>query len=256
MMRYRSAVTLGAVLSLGLAGCAADDSGPATLETDDQKASYAVGLNVGNNLRQAREVLDMPSFRKGLAHAMAGEDPQLEPEEIQAALQHLNARMGEAREAAAETNREEGEAYLAQNADKDGVTTTESGLQYETLEEGSGEPPAPTDQVSIHYRGTLIDGTEFDSSYERGEPATFGVGGVIPGFSEGLQLMQPGGKYRLVIPSDLAYGPQGTQGDIGPNETLIFEIEMIDVLRTEPAAPADTGGAAPADTAGTGGDDR
>ena len=112
------------------------------------------------------------------------------------------------------------------------MTTTTSGLQYEVLQEGEagGAQPTPADQVSIHYRGTLIDGTEFDSSYSRGQPAQFGVLGVIPGFSEGLQLMTMGGRYRFVIPSDIAYGPQGAGGDIGPNATLIFEIELLDVL--------------------------
>jgi FKBP-type peptidyl-prolyl cis-trans isomerase len=135
-------------------------------------------------------------------------------------------------EAMTESNRVEGEAYLASNAEKDGVTTTASGLQYEVLREGEagGAQPTPADQVSIHYRGTLIDGTEFDSSYSRGQPAQFGVMGVIPGFSEGLQLMTVGSHYRFVIPSDMAYGSRGTGSDIGPNATLIFEIELLDVI--------------------------
>jgi len=133
-------------------------------------------------------------------------------------------------EAASERNLVEGEAYLAANATKEGVTTTDSGLQYEVLREGDGARPAGADRVSIHYRGTLIDGTEFDSSYERGEPAVFGVGGVIGGFSEGLQLMTVGSHYRLVIPSDIGYGTQGAGASIGPNATLVFEIELLEIL--------------------------
>jgi FKBP-type peptidyl-prolyl cis-trans isomerase len=127
-------------------------------------------------------------------------------------------------------NLEEGEAYVAENGGKEGVTTTESGLQYEVLTEGDGSAPTAEGRVSIHYRGSLIDGKEFDSSYERGEPAVFGVGGVIPGFSEALQLMQVGGHYRFVIPGELAYGPNGNGADIGPNATLIFEIELLEIV--------------------------
>ena len=127
-------------------------------------------------------------------------------------------------------NAAEGEAFLEANAVAEGVTVTDSGLQYEILEEATGPNPASTSQVRIHYRGTLIDGTEFDSSYSRGEPATFGVGGVIPGFGEGLQLMSVGSKYRFFIPSDLAYGANGAGGAIGPNSTLIFELELLEIL--------------------------
>ena len=123
-----------------------------------------------------------------------------------------------------------GDAYLAENGSREGVMTTESGLQYEVLRQGDGPMPGPEDQVQLHYRGTLIDGTEFDSSYERGEPAQFGVGGVIPGFSEALQLMSVGSHFRVVIPSEIGYGPQGTGGPIGPNATLIFEIELLEIV--------------------------
>jgi FKBP-type peptidyl-prolyl cis-trans isomerase FkpA len=132
--------------------------------------------------------------------------------------------------AAAEKNQTEGAEFLATNAAKSGVTTTESGLQYEVMREGDGPKPMATDQVTIHYKGTLIDGTEFDSSYERGEPVTFSVTGVIPGFSEALQLMPVGSQYRFVIPGELGYGPQGS-GQIPPNATLIFEVEMIEIAQ-------------------------
>jgi FKBP-type peptidyl-prolyl cis-trans isomerase len=228
-MRYRLTGTSAVAFVLAIAACETSGGGTASLETDDQKASYAVGLNVGSNMSQAHGVLDMEAFAEGVRTAMAGDDPALEPAELQAAMQHLNERITEVTESAAVANRQAGEAYLAENAEREGVTTTESGLQYEVLEEGDGQTPDAGAMVTINYRGTLVDGTEFDSSYERGEPATFGVTQVIPGFSEALQLMSPGAHYRVVIPSDLAYGPQGSQGSIGPDETLIFEIEMISV---------------------------
>ena len=132
--------------------------------------------------------------------------------------------------AAAEKNKTEGETYMAENGAKDGVVTTESGLQYEVLREGDGPRPTADDQVSVNYKGTLIDGTQFDSSYDRGEPVVFQVGGVIAGFSEALLLMPVGSQFRVVIPGDLAYGPQGAGGEIGPNATLIFEIELLDIV--------------------------
>lgn len=229
-MHFRSAISLSTVALVALTACGDTTGGAnASLETDEEKASYAVGINVGNSLRDARDLLVMPAFQRGLREAMAAEEHALEPPELQAALQHLNQLMSEAQDARAQENLEAGQAYLDENAAKDGVTTTASGLQYEVVETGEGDPPGPADQVTIHYRGTLIDGTEFDSSYERGEPATFAVGGVIPGFSEGLQLMRPGGTYRFVIPPDLGYGPQGAGQDIGPNSTLIFEVELLSV---------------------------
>ena len=131
----------------------------------------------------------------------------------------------------AEENTAQGETFLAENAASEGVAVTESGLQYEVIREGEGARPGPDDRVSIHYKGTLIDGTQFDSSYDRGEPAQFGVGGVIAGFSEGLQLMTVGSHYRLYIPSELGYGAQGTGANIGPNATLIFELELLEIVR-------------------------
>src|SRR5204863_9102484 len=145
---------------------------------------------------------------------------------------------------AAEKNTTEGEKFLAENKNKPGVKTTGSGLQYKVLKEGSGTPPKETDTVVVNYRGTLIDGTEFDSSYKRGEPATFPVNRVIKGWTEALQLMKPGAKYQLFIPSDLAYGPGGTGGDIGPNATLIFEVELMSVKPGEASAPSPAAAAA------------
>lgn len=163
---------------------------------------------------------------------MAGNEPALEQEVIQTALnafsQAINEEMMAEQQAAATENMEAGAAFLAENQAREGVQVTESGLQYEVLEEGTGEQPGPTDTVRLHYRGTLIDGEEFDSSMG-GDPAQFQVGGVIAGFSEALQLMPVGSKYRFVIPSDIAYGPQGSQR-IGPNSVLIFEIELLEIL--------------------------
>lgn len=233
MRNRHSAALLGAALLMS--ACGGSDSSSARLETDDQKASYGIGLDMGRNLAPARNHLDMAAFRRGIEDALAEREPALPQEEIQTALQAFSQTVMEEqqaeRTASAETNRTEGEAYLAENGAKEGVTTTESGLQYEVLEPGDGPRPTTEDQVRIHYRGTLIDGTSFDSSYDRGEPATFQVSGVIPGFTEALQLMPVGSKYRIVIPSDLAYGAQGAGQDIGPNATLIFEIELLEIVQ-------------------------
>jgi FKBP-type peptidyl-prolyl cis-trans isomerase len=159
------------------------------------------------------------------------------PEEMRQALTELKRQAAAAaeqqREAQARKNRAEGEAFLAENAEKPGVTTLPSGLQYQVLAEGEGEPPAATDSVTVHYRGTLIDGTEFDSSYARGEPASFPLERVIRGWTEGLQLMRPGAKYRLFVPSELAYGEGSAGSKIGPGSTLVFEVELLSVQRAE-----------------------
>lgn len=219
---------------ISLAACQSQ-AGPASFDTEDQKASYGIGLQMGSQLAPAQSHIDEDAFLAGIRDGMAGNDPAIAQDEIQVALQSLNqavnAEEAERRAAAAETNAAEGAAFLAENATKEGVTVTESGLQYEVLREGDGARPGPEDRVSINYKGTLIDGTQFDSSYDRGQPATFGVGGVIPGFSEGLQLMTVGSQYRLVIPSEIGYGENGSGRNIGPNATLIFEIELLEILQ-------------------------
>jgi len=210
--------------------------GTASLETDDEIASYGFGLDIGRSLEPTLTHLDRDALIRGLEDVLDGLDPAISPEELAEVTQRVGTLIQEEQsaefEAMTETNRMEGEAYLASNAENDNVMATDSGLQYEVILEGEagGAQPSPANQVTIHYRGTLIDGTEFDSSYSRGQPATFPVTGVIPGFSEGLQLMTVGSHYRFVIPSDMAYGPQGSGPDIGPNATLIFEIELIEVL--------------------------
>lgn len=221
---------------LVIAGCS-DASGTAyqnaSLESDDQKASYGIGLNVGQQLADTRDRLDREAFLRGVDDAIQGTDPAIPREDLQPILQafgqEIQAAAQEARAAEGEENIAEGEEFLAENAAREEVTVTESGLQYEVLEEGTGATPTEEDQVRVHYRGTLIDGTEFDSSYG-GEPRTFGAGGLIPGFSEALLMMSEGAHWKVAIPSSLGYGPSGSGPAIGPNETLIFEIELIEVV--------------------------
>ncbi|HIF05504.1 MAG TPA: FKBP-type peptidyl-prolyl cis-trans isomerase [Gemmatimonadetes bacterium] len=235
-MRHRSNWTaIFAVTTL--AACQAGGTGgTASLETDDEIASYGFGLDIGRSLEPTVSHLERGALMRGIEDALDGVDPAVAVEQLAEVTQRVGTLIREEQnaefEALTETNRVEGEAFLASNADKDGVSVTASGLQYEVITEGAagGAQPTITNQVTIHYRGTLLDGTEFDSSYSRGQPATFGVTGVIQGFSEGLQLMTPGSHYRFFIPSDMAYGPQGTGPDIGPNATLIFEIELIEVI--------------------------
>ncbi len=211
-------------------------SGSASLETDDEIASYGFGLDIGRSLEPTVTHLDRGALIRGIEDVLDGLDPAISDELLAEVTQRVGTLIREEQaaefEAMIEINRVEGEAYLASNAEKDNVTVTDSGLQYEVILEGEAGAarPTPANQVTLHYRGTLIDGSEFDSSYARGQPATFSVTQVIPGFSEGVQLMSVGSHYRFVIPSDLAYGPQGSGPDIGPNATLIFEIELIEVL--------------------------
>ena len=221
------------ILPLILGACQSEEGTP-TLETDDQKASYGIGLQIGSQMAPTEPFIDMAAFRAGIRDGMAGNDPVVPIEELQVASQGFNQKVMEEQQRKmdeeAAKNAEEGAAFLAENAAKEGVTVTESGLQYEVLREGDGVRPTPDQSVSIHYRGTLIDGTQFDSSYDVGQPATFGVSGVIQGFSEGLQLMSVGSHYRFYIPADIGYG-MGGSGRIGPNSTLIFEVEMLEIVQ-------------------------
>ena len=225
------------LLGLGLiAGC----GGEAALQTDAQIASYAVGLDIGRTLQPAAEHIDMAAFERGVADMMAGREPAVADSVLQAALARFSEVVTTAmREKEAEegrANEEAGAAYRQENGAKPGVTTTASGLQYEVLQEGTGPKPTGSDRVTVHYRGTLIDGTEFDSSIG-GQPMQTSVapGGVIEGFREALMLMSVGSKYRVVIPGALAYGEMGSPPAIKPNTTLIFEIELISI--DPPAAP-------------------
>jgi FKBP-type peptidyl-prolyl cis-trans isomerase len=177
--------------------------------------------------------IDLPSLFRGIKDAREGNKPALSDEEIEAELKILQAAVNQKRDAdtqkAGEANMKEGEAFLAANKAKDGVVTLPSGLQYKILTAGTGDKPSASDTVVCNYRGTFVSGTEFDSSYKRGKPAEFPVGGVIKGWTEALQLMPVGSKWQLVVPPDLAYGSRGAGGAIGPNETLVFEVELISI---------------------------
>lgn len=203
------------------------------LKSEKEKASYAIGLDMGNSLKKNEIDVNPDVLFRGIKDALTGGKPAMTDQEIKDTIMALQkdiqtkqqARM----KAAGEKNKKEGEAFLAENKKKDGVITMQSGLQYKILKKGSGKSPKATDSVTVNYSGTLIGGTEFDSSYKRGQPATFPVNGVIAGWTEALQLMKEGDKWQLFIPSNLAYGERGTGGPIGPNATLIFEVELVSV---------------------------
>ena len=224
------------IAGLVLAGCQA--SGPsaanASLESDDEVISYAFGHQIANQLSIWESHLDMSALLAGLEDGLAEVDSRIDEDVLHEARARVGALVQEEQALlTAETtakNLEEGTAFLTENATKEGVVTLPSGLQYEVIAEGDGARPTREDQVSVHYRGTLIDGTEFDSSYDRGAPATFAVTGVIDGFTEALMFMNVGSHYRFFIPSDLAYGEAGRGGPIGPNTLLIFEMELLEIL--------------------------
>ncbi|MEO2265895.1 FKBP-type peptidyl-prolyl cis-trans isomerase [Pseudoalteromonas pernae] len=199
--------------------------------TNADKASYGIGLQMGEQLKaNPFEGLNLNSVFEGMKDAYTGESFQVEIPEIQAAFEEINAEIQKRREEEAKVLAAEGEAFLAENAKRAEVTVTESGLQFEVIEQGEGEKPTADSTVRTHYHGTLINGTTFDSSYERGQPAEFPVGGVIRGWTEALQMMPAGSKWRLYIPHDLAYGERGAGAAIAPYSTLIFDIELLDIL--------------------------
>jgi FKBP-type peptidyl-prolyl cis-trans isomerase len=206
---------------------------PLTLKTQKEKASYAVGANYGKGLKDHGVPVDPALVARGLRDAMAGGKLLLTEDEMKAVLTQLQGELRQAQQAkaheAGEANRKEGEAFLAANKTKEGVVTLPSGMQYKILTAGTGPKPTATDTVSCNYKGTLIDGKEFDSSYKRGEAASFPVGGVIKGWTEALQLMPVGSKWQLFIPADLAYGDRGSPPDIAPGATLIFEVELLSI---------------------------
>ncbi len=202
-------------------------------EKEFDKISYALGMSMGQNFKSSGiPELNVADFAEGIQTVYGDKQPKMTYAQAKTVIQEyfeaMAARQQEENQAKAKINEEAGKAYLEKNKDREGVFTTASGLQYEVLKEGNGKKPSPTDSVTVHYTGKLIDGTVFDSSVERGEPATFGVTQVIPGWVEALQLMSEGAQWRLFIPSNLAYGPNGA-GPIGPNETLIFDVELIKI---------------------------
>ncbi len=223
-------------LLLFAVGCSAEEVKVAPemkLDTPKNRISYTIGVNIGKDFKGQEIEVDTDVLMLGLRDSLEGKELKLTDEEmvteIQAFQQKMQAKMVAERQEIAAKNQAEGEAFLAENANKEGVVVTESGLQYKVLEAGDGESPGPADVATVNYKGTLIDGTQFDSSYDRGQPATFPVGGVIPGWTEALQLMKPGAKWQLFIPSALAYGERGAGQEIGPNATLLFDVELISV---------------------------
>jgi FKBP-type peptidyl-prolyl cis-trans isomerase len=212
---------------------AAASSTSSALKTEKDKVSYAIGMNIGTTLHKQSVDVDPKLLQQGLEDALAGSKTLLSEDEARATLtdfqNEMRKKMQEKMQAAGETNKKEGDAFLAANKAKDGVVTLPSGLQYKILTPGTGPKPTASDSVICNYRGTLIDGKEFDSSYKRGQPATFPVTGVIKGWTEALQLMPVGSKWQLFVPSDLAYGERGQGPDITPNATLIFEVELLSI---------------------------
>jgi FKBP-type peptidyl-prolyl cis-trans isomerase FklB len=225
-------------------GTAAKSAAAPALTTRKQKFSYALGMNIGSglgaNLKKQSVDVDSTLVSQGLKDAMSGGKTRLTQEEAQTVLtevqNEVKKQQQEKAQQAGAANKTEGEAFLAANKSKDGVVTLPSGLQYKILTAGTGPKPAASDSVKCNYRGTLINGTEFDSSYKRGQPATFGVGQVIKGWTEALQLMPVGSKWQLFVPASLAYGERGAGAEIGPNSTLIFEVELLSI---EPKAKDD-----------------
>jgi FKBP-type peptidyl-prolyl cis-trans isomerase len=227
------------------AAAAAKDAKP-PVAIDRNKISTMVGMDIGRGLAQIKDDIDIKVVEQALEQTLKGEKTSLTQEEAlqvrQAYMQQMQAKRVAEQKAAAEKNKTEGTTFLTKNKSKSGVKTTASGLQYEVEKEGTGPKPKATDTVKVNYLGTKIDGTKFDSSYDRGQPATFPLNGVIKGWSEGLQLMPVGSKYKLYVPAELAYG-ENAPGPIGPNATLIFEVELLGIedAAAKPAAAAKPG---------------
>jgi len=201
-----------------------------TIKTDTQKFSYAIGYQIGQSLKnQGMSDVDVKALNQAISDVLKDQKLKLSMEDMQKALQAKQEQMLADRNAKGEKAKQAGEKFLAENKKKPGVVTLDSGIQYKVITEGKGKKPTINDTVVAHYRGTLIDGTEFDSSYKRGEPATFPLNGVIKGWQDVLPLMAEGSKWQVYIPSDLAYGARGAGANIGPNETLIFDIELVKV---------------------------
>ena len=225
------------VVVLALSGCSQQQEAPVkvdpTLDTAEQRLSYGIAYSFGERLKADGVPVDMSAFALGLGHAFDGTEQLLSDDEMRQEMEAYqaarNAEQAAEAEALALSNAEAGAAFLAENAQADGVVVLESGLQYQVVEAGEGPKPVPTDTVEVNYRGTLLDGTEFDSSYARNSSASFALNRVIPGWTEGLQLMSPGAKYRFFVPPELAYGERGAGADIGPDATLIFDVELLQI---------------------------
>ena len=222
----KTIVTIAVASILALAAFAEEK--PPQLKELKDRASYAIGLNVGFNMKRQNVEVSQDAFVAGFKDAMTpGKQPALTEQQVRETMMAFQKEMEQKQTQAAEKNAADGQKFLSDNKSKEGVKTTASGLQYKVLKEGNGAQPKSSDTVTVNYRGTLVDGTEFDSSYKRNQPATFPVSGVIKGWTEALQMMKVGSKYQLFIPPDLAYGPQA-QREIPPNSVLIFEVELMD----------------------------
>jgi FKBP-type peptidyl-prolyl cis-trans isomerase FklB len=226
-LKYLTPLAVVALLAPALA------DQPIALKDQRDKASYSIGVNIGSGMKANSLDLNTEALMTGLKDGISGAKPQLTDKEREETLtafeQDLQKKETERLKQVAEKNKKEGVEFLAANKAKEGVKTLPSGLQYKVLAEGSGAQPKSTDQITVNYRGTLLDGTEFDSSYKRGEPATLSLNGVIKAWTEALPLMKTGAKWRLFVPADLAYGEQGAGRAIGPNSTLIFEVELLGI---------------------------
>jgi len=230
-------ISAGIILT-GLATISAQAEDKSVLKDQKQKVSYSYGVNYGNYLKRQSADLDLDVFVKGMKDALGSGTTLLDEKEIRDTItaysKELRAKQEEKNKIIGEKNKKEGEAFLAENAKKPGITTTPSGLQYKVLSEGSGPSPKSNEVVTVNYRGTLIDGTEFDSSYKRGQPYTTSVMGVVKGWTEALQMMKVGSKWQLFVPSNLAYGERAGGRDIGPNAVLIFEVELLGIKPPTP----------------------
>ena len=244
VVNYRNALCVGLLISGAalLGACAkpeaeeAESAAPA-LENDAAKAAYSLGFLFSDNVRrQFGDDIEVEAFLRGARDQLSGVDSVVDEAEAERVLNALVEQRQAAADAAASANLDDGLKYLADNAKREGVVSLPSGLQYEVLTTAEGDKPTAEDTVTTHYEGRLIDGTVFDSSYKRDEPATFPLNRVIPGWTEGLQLMSPGAKYRLYVPSELAYGDRGAPGSIPPNSALVFDVELISIARAADGA--------------------
>lgn len=227
----------------GSAGGASANGDTVTLSNDSQKRSYALGMDIGNSLKDLPVKPKVDYLAAGIRDVVQGKKPQLSADEqkevMQSFVKEVEAAQKKKTSAEAQTNLDAGKKFLADNKDKDGIKVTDSGLQYKVVKPGKGDSPDAKDSVKVNYEGKLIDGTVFDSSYERGEPVTFPVSAVIPGWTEALQLMKPGAEYMLYIPPNLAYGERGAGAKIGPNQTLVFKVELLKVIPAKNAEEDD-----------------
>jgi FKBP-type peptidyl-prolyl cis-trans isomerase FklB len=224
-MKLKLVVALGMLFLVGLVN--AEEN--LVLKSQKDKMSYVIGRDIGNNLKRQSIDIDPNILARGIKDVLSGGKSLLSEQEIRETIAAFQKEMTAKQEDVANKNKKDGEAFLAENKKKEGVKTLPSGLQYKVIKAGAGKKPKLNETVTAHYRGTLINGTEFDSSHRRGQPASFPVSGVIPGWTEALQLMEEGAKWQIFIPSNLAYGERGSGQEIGPNATLIFEIELISI---------------------------